>query len=73
MLHRTAIPLVTQFAASCLAPGDAAVLRIKIDIFCHLPKFFLTPAKSRTLPEKRPAGRRFPPLAPGGAPCYNYS
>ena len=47
MLHRTAIPLVTQLAASCLAPGDAAVLRIKIDIFCHLPKFFLTPAQAK--------------------------
>ena len=44
MLHRTAIPLVTQLAASCLASGDAAVLHVKIDIFCHLSKFFLTSA-----------------------------
>ena len=44
MLHRTAIPLVTQLAASCLASGDAAVLHVKIDIFCHLSIFFLTSA-----------------------------
>ena len=45
MLHRTAIPLVTQLAASCLAPGDLLVLHLKIDIFCHLSIFFLTSAK----------------------------
>ena len=46
MLHRTAIPLVTQLAASCLASGDLLVLHLKIDIFCHLSIFFLTSALS---------------------------
>ena len=42
MLHRAAIPFVTQPVASCQAPGDALVLHLNFDIFCHLPNFFLT-------------------------------
>ena len=56
MLHRTAIPLVTQLAARCLAPGDAAVLHVKIDIFCHLSKFFLTPARGKGCPRREIGG-----------------